>query len=95
MKFCNTEAHYPTADMRWGLAATHSARHHTHIDSDGLGTYVDVRCGGKWWIVFCPFDGQDEHSFSSIDAFLDNFDTSSPDNRWRAEAVHLTPGTRL
>ena len=82
--------------MRWGLAATAGARHWIHIDSDGLGTFVDVKCGAKWWILFTPLEGQDKHAFSSIDQFLNDFDVVRlTDGRWEAEAVYLTEGNRL
>lgn len=92
MAFCNEKASYPTGDMRWGLCSTKGARHWIHIDSDGLGTFVDVRCGGKWWIVFTSDDNQ---AFASIDQFFGNFRTTKIPKNWVAEAVYLTPGTRL
>jgi hypothetical protein len=92
--------------MRWGLAATAGARHWLHIDSDGLGTYIDVHCGGKWFILFCPPDGQTKDAFGRIDLFTNKFDLDAEHGQWNlridgqelpwvAEAVYLTPGTRL
>ncbi len=95
MKFCNAEASFPIGDMRWGLAATRGGRHWVHIDSDGLATFIDVRCGGKWWIIFTPLEGQDKYIFASIDQFFDGFETINPPGRYSAEAIYLTPGTRL
>ena len=83
---------------------TASARHWIHIDSDGLGTFVDVQCGGKWWILFGPADGETKDAFGFIDQFLNDFDTrseradewgSTSEGLWLAEAVYLSPGTRL
>ena len=105
MNFCTNAAHFPTGDMRWGLAATRGARSWIHIDSDGLATFIDVKCGGRYWILFSPPLTQDKHSFGAIDQFLDNFNTvgyderwkpeSVDDNSWRAEAIHLKAGSRL
>jgi hypothetical protein len=92
--FCGRNLAFPTGTMRWGLAATEGARHWIHIDSDGLGTFVDVLCGGKWWILFCPPKGKSKTAFGSIDIFLNGFETDAP-GPWVAEAVYLAPGTRL
>jgi hypothetical protein len=92
--------------MRWGLAATRGARHWIHIDSDGLGTFIDVKCGGKWWVVFSPPAKLGKHGFGAIDTFLNNFnvdgenkgrfgDEVDDDDRWIAEGVYLSEGTRL
>lgn len=76
-KFCPPEVQFPVGDIRWGLAATNGARHWIHIDSDGFGTYIDVQCGGKWWITFNPPANKDKYAFASIYQFLDNFDTNA------------------
>ena len=105
--FCSRLLAFPVGEMRWGLAATAGARHWIHIDSDGLGTFIDVQCGGKWWILFGPPDGQSKAFFGSIETFLNNFDLNAEKGGrwdveadvdelpWVAEAVYLTPGTRL
>jgi hypothetical protein len=104
--FCERTLAFPTGQMRWGLAATAGARHWIHIDSDGMGTYIDVQCGGKWWILFCPPDGQTKLTFSWVETFLGQFDIKSQAGRWDtkntlvndlwvAEAIYLAPGTRL
>jgi len=105
MKFCPVEARFPVGDMRWGLAATRGARHWMHIDADGLGTFLDTKAGTKLWILFGHCTGGDRHMFGSTDIYLGGFDTngineglwsrSVDDQSWRAEAVYLTPGTRL
>jgi hypothetical protein len=94
IEFCNDKATFPTGDMRWGLCGTSGARHWIHIDSDGLGTFVDMRCGGNWWIIFTPPDG-DKYALASIDQFLGNFDITRVPDQWVVEAVYLTPSTRL
>ena len=107
--FCGRTMSFPTGEMRWGLAGAAGARHWIHIDSDGLGTYIDVKCGGKWWILFVAPDGQTKKTFSWVDTFLGDFETNpelggrwdlkakagQQGDLWVAEAVYLTPGTRL
>ena len=109
--FCPPEMHFPVGDIRWGLAALEGARHWIHIDSDGFGTFVDVQCGAKWWILFNPADGMNRSAFGDIYQYLDDYQSnaddgsfwdratkpgnSSKDTAWVAEAIYLTPGTRL
>ncbi len=99
--------YFPVSEMRWGLAATCGGRHWIHIDADGLATFIDLQCGGKWWIVLCPPEHLGKHGFASIRTFLGGFDTNGVDqarwgprqdgnqDQWRAEAIYLTEGTRL
>jgi hypothetical protein len=95
LPFCNNKALYPNSEMRWGLASTAGARHWVHVDCNGLATFVDLLCGGKWWIIFRPhLDGEPDAS-SHVDLFLDDFDPAVVVKTWDAEAVLLTPGTRL
>jgi hypothetical protein len=94
LKYCNNNAVYPTAEMRWGMASTAGARDWIHIDSDGLGTYVDVQCGGKWVLIFTPSDMYDVTSFADIKQFM-KFNPSALDDRWMVEAVYLKAGSRL
>lgn len=109
LKFCPREVQFPVGRMRWGLAATRGARHWIHIVSDGLGTFVDVKCGTQWWIIFGPPENQGKYAFGSVEMFLDDFDTNGiqegrfwidgdgnrRDNAWVAEAVLLSAGSRL
>lgn len=95
LPFCDEDAQYPTADMRWGLAATAGARHWIHIDSDGLSTSVDQLCGRKLWILYTPDDEYSADIFGDIDQFFNDFDVTNPPKYWSAEAVLLQPGTRL
>jgi len=95
MKFCKPAAHFPVGEMRWGLAATAGGRHYLHVDNDGLGTVIDVKTGAKLWIICTPNDGQDKRAFASITQFLEDFDVTKIDKRWKAEAIYLTSGTRL
>jgi hypothetical protein len=111
LKFCPPELQFPVGELRWGLAATEGGRHWMHVDSDGLGTFIDVKTGLKMWIVFSPPSAHSPHRFASIDTFLDGFDTngvvggrwdidsrmidSDNDDRWIAEAVCLGKDTRL
>jgi hypothetical protein len=105
--FCVPESQFPVGEMRWGLAATRGARHWIHIDSDGLGTFIDVQCGGKIWIVFSPPANRGKYDFASIEQYLDfevtpseggcwDVDIEPKDSEhWIAEAVYLSRGTRL
>ena len=91
----NEQLPYPTRSMRWGLCSLAGARHWTHIDSDGLGTFIDVRCGGKWWFLLETADVNQGTHFCSIRDFLNDFDNKTVSNKFHVEAVYLTPGTRL
>jgi hypothetical protein len=95
LPYCDQEALFPTADMRWGLAATKGARHWIHIDSDGMGTIVDVLCGARWWLLFTPAEEYDLTNFGDIDQFFHQFDVTKPPAHWDVEAVYLQPGIRL
>ncbi len=95
LPYCDQEALYPSADMKWGLAATAGARHWIHVDCNGLGTVVDPVVGKKLWCLFTPKEDVSEGSFGDIDQFFNGFDVTNPPNYWDAEAVLLEPGTRL
>jgi hypothetical protein len=102
---CDEAVLPPTADIRWGIAATTGAVHWWHIDSDGFGTYIDVKAGMKWWIVAKPKErisfggsyGHDFSEFASIDLFTrPDYEVEDANiHMWDLEAVMLTPGTRL
>lgn len=98
---CNDLVLPPTADIRWGLAATTGALHWWHIDSDGFGTYIDVKTGMKWWIVARPKQPTLSHDDFALFARSDIFMSSSYQmeapctSMWDLEAILLTPGTRL
>ena len=66
-----------------------------HLDSDGTATFVDVKVGKKWWILLKPhLDGELDPS-AHVDLYLNDFDPAIAVKTWEAEAVLLTPGTRL
>lgn len=48
---------YPWSVETWGIAATAGTYHRWHVDSNGLWTHVDVKCGVKLWITGKPKDG--------------------------------------
>ena len=79
----------PTPHIRRGLAATAGARNWFHAKSNGLGYYIDVRCGVRIWI----FIRDDEGKFLAIDCFRD----FKPDeaNGCQLEIILLKPRTRL
>ncbi len=95
LPFCKRKALYPTSEMQWGLAVTAGARHWVHIDCDGLGTFVNVLCGLKLWMLFKPHLHGEPDSTAHVDLFLDDFDPAVAVKTWDVEAVLLTPGTRL
>ena len=82
----------PLGEVHWGLAATEGAMTLWHIDSDGLGTTVDVRAGEKLWFI-----GSDERKkFNHIGVFLSKkFELDAPPRGFSTEAILLTPKTRL
>lgn len=83
---------FPTSDVHWGLAATEGATTFWHIDSDGLGTTIDVRTGEKLWIVG---RGSPE-DFSALGLLLSNaFEIDTPPQSFDTEAILLTEKTRL
>lgn len=97
--FCKPDQLFPGDDLRWGLAATSGALHWYHIDSDGFGTFVDVKTGSKYWIFGRPKGSRDVDCckpFSSISMFLGSYDVDTPcTDQWDLEAILLTSGTRL
>lgn len=95
LPYCGPNARYPTADMRWGLAATKGARHLIHIDCAGLATVIDILCGKKSWCVFTPEIDVSYDAFGDIDQFYNEFDVTNAPPYWVAEEVCLQPGTRL
>ncbi|KAH6902505.1 hypothetical protein BKA70DRAFT_1026160, partial [Coprinopsis sp. MPI-PUGE-AT-0042] len=92
--FCFTP--YPTSDMCWSLVAFDGALHYLHIDSDGFGTWVEVKCGLKLWVIARPKGGE-VPSFTEIDGFLRCIGEGKAPNseKWIIEAVVLGPKTRL
>lgn len=98
MPFCVDP--FPTHSFRWGLAATKDAHHFWHIDSDGLSTYVILKCGLKVWFSARPKTAMKENA--NYDAFADGsgyvaqFDVSSPNlDLWDVEYVILSPDVEL
>ncbi|KAH6907044.1 hypothetical protein BKA70DRAFT_1428552 [Coprinopsis sp. MPI-PUGE-AT-0042] len=88
-------APYPAEHMRWGLVAYNGALHYLHIDADGFGTWLEVKCGSKLWVIARPRGGQ--ASFSNTNAFVRDFKLGRNANtaRWTFEAVVLKRGMRL
>jgi hypothetical protein len=95
---CSHEEAPPLKSFRWGLAATTGALSWLHIDSNGLGTYIDPKAGKKWWIVLKrKGTGRDFGSCSDAEAFFSGkYEVDTADEEgWDFEAVVLVPGTRL
>jgi hypothetical protein len=85
---------YPMKEFRWGLAATKGAQHTWHVDADGVATSVQVKTGGKWWVVASPRKGEDcyslaKNSLSQYDPSIGNL------SEWRLDAILLQPGMQL
>ncbi|KAH6887774.1 hypothetical protein BKA70DRAFT_1122083, partial [Coprinopsis sp. MPI-PUGE-AT-0042] len=89
-------APYPTSSTRWSLVAFNGALHYFHIDSDGFGTWVEVKTGLKLWVIARPKD-ESIPSFGDVDGFLKVFGQGMSPNPdyWTIEAVVLGPNTRL
>lgn len=89
---------YPTTDVRWNLVAFEGARHYLHLDSDGFGTWIEVKHGLKLWVLARPKDAS-VASFDEINGLLGTFNESegkSPNSeKWIIEAIVLAPGTRM
>jgi hypothetical protein len=79
----------PISDIRWGTAATGGACTWFHVDSNGLGVFVIMKCGLKIWF----FIRDDEGKFSIINSFHD-FELDEAKGH-RLEVVVLRPGTQL
>lgn len=94
LPFCHEESQYPIPDMRWACAATKGALHFWHLDNDGLGKYIDILTGMKWWIIARP-RGMFER-FATTTMYVDDFDPECPNlHLWDLEAIVLKPGDRL
>ncbi|KAH6869831.1 hypothetical protein BKA70DRAFT_1451693 [Coprinopsis sp. MPI-PUGE-AT-0042] len=87
-------APYPTSSTRWSLVAFNGALHYYHIDSDGFGTWVEVRRGRKLWVIARPKD-ESIPSFGDIHGFLQSFGDGKLPNEdiWIIEAMVLGPNT--
>ena len=92
----SSQQQYPTSLMRWGLCSTGGAHQPTRIDSEGLGTFLDVVCGEALVFIF-SMPKADAPRFSSVRDFLVDFSrqTAPSQEKFRLEVVDLTPGTRL
>jgi len=64
---CDTLELPPTTHIRWGLAGLKGAISFWHLDSDGLGTFIDVRAGEKLWFRAV----EEVDNFSSVGFFMD------------------------
>lgn len=92
--YCPRETSYPHSSMKWGLAATSWAHHLWHMDCNGLGTYIDVHAGWKWWIVATP--RAPLVHIADVDIFMNSYLLTSPNShKFELEAVLLPPGSRL
>ena len=79
----------PTPDIRWGTASTTGAFTWFHIDSNGLGVCITLKCGLKIWI----FVKEGEGKFLVINSFED-FELDEARGH-QLEVVLLRPGTKV
>ena len=82
-------------DFRWAIASLKGAFHGFHLDSDGLGTFIQAMFGSKWWILASPKPGSNA-DFAKINTFLaGNFNLDEAPDGWQLEAIVLAPGSKL
>ncbi|KAG6879470.1 hypothetical protein C0992_002356 [Termitomyces sp. T32_za158] len=93
--YCDANEQYPVSDMRWALASTGSSHHYWHIDSNGLGTFVKVETGTKFWYIARPKSG-DFTEFRDFSIYANDFDfTNANYDRWDVELIVFGPGSTL
>jgi hypothetical protein len=95
----------PSDHLIWATTATKGATSWTHIDSNGLGTFVDNIVGSKYWVVMNRrreiFEDVTSAQnplgdLSSMHALPKNWDPwSAVGEAFEHEAVVLTPGSLL
>ena len=82
-------------DFQWAIASLKGAFHGFHLDSDGLGTFIQALFGSKWWILASPKPGSNA-DFAKINTFLaGNFNLDEALDRWQLEAIVLAPGSKM
>ena len=80
------------ADIRWGEAATAGACALFHIESNGFGKEIRLKCGKKICIFIQDRD-RDYGDFNVVNAF-NKFELDGAGN-YKIEVLLLMPGTRL
>ncbi|KAF5359945.1 hypothetical protein D9757_012231 [Collybiopsis confluens] len=77
----------------WGLFASSYALHTSHIDSDGRGTFIQVKVGVKYWIVVVPMSDTD---LEQLEAFGEGYDVDMTNSQsWKIYGILLWPGDWL
>lgn len=102
LPYCD-EQPMPVNEFRWGLAATAGALHFLHVDCEGLGTFIDVKCGEKIFFVprpnllSHPRPSRDAHdTFGNTELFLEDYSPDNPErSMWSVEAILLPAGSRM
>ena len=79
----------PTSDIQWGTAATSGTCTWFHLNSNGLGVSVNLKCRLKIWF----FLKDDEGKLNVINC-LEDFELDEA-NSYQLEAVVLRPGTQM
>ena len=85
--FCADE--YPMTTLRWGLCATGGAWHYEHEDCEGGGTWLQIDCGVKIWIVGVPLDSRTWDDFADLDLFLRSKDEERSEKQKKFQWVVL------
>jgi hypothetical protein len=94
LPFCGERFQFPQRTMRWALLGLAHSNSRFHMDSDGFGTHVSIRCGTKVWFLATPVG---DSSVGDIEMFSpDRYSQDlPPGTHWMAEAVVLRPGSTL
>ena len=87
--YIKSDTGIPMADIRWGEAATAGACTLFHIESNGFGKEIRLKCGKK----ICIFIQDRNGDFNVINAF-NKFELDGA-GHYKIEVVLLMPGTRL
>lgn len=88
------ETEYPVSSMRWASCWTTGARHWIQIHPNGLGTYLEVTCGGLLLLLLASPEDRGGSHFSSCYAFLQTTRETDP-AKLHVEALYLTPGSKV
>lgn len=83
---------FPGNSFFWHIIGLCGAMHDWHNDSEGLGTFIIILSGLKWWCI-----GRNIKTREKLDFFLETpgADAWLVDEDWDVEAILLEPGTRM
>ncbi|KAG6905081.1 hypothetical protein DXG01_005226 [Tephrocybe rancida] len=97
LPFCRPSDHFPTEDVRWGIAGTKGAFHKFHVDTDGYMTFIQVETGYKLWFIVTPKPGRSFEDFADINLHLRLYDNHHKidTEKYDIEVVVLTATSAL